>query len=193
MGRGEDEVARAVHDSPFALGVTAPQDENQAFALGRQAGYDGIGEAFPTAPLVRTRLMGPHGQRGVEQEHTLLGPAPQTAALWCWATEVGTDFLEDILQRRRMRHAVGHGEAQPFGLARLMIGVLPDDDHAHALEGAQVERIEYLRARRIARASSVLGTHKFRQRLKIVGIKLRLQARGPGRVYLYLHNQSQKE
>ena len=67
MGRGEDKMARAVHDCPFALGITAPEDEHEAFALGRQAGYDGIGEAFPTAPLVRTCLMGSHGQRGLCQ------------------------------------------------------------------------------------------------------------------------------
>ncbi|MCY1536697.1 hypothetical protein D9M68_721620 [compost metagenome] len=62
--------------------------------------------------------------------------------------QVALEFLVDVLQRRRRRHARLHREAQAVGLARTVVGILADDDHFHLLQRRGVQRIEDQRSRR---------------------------------------------
>ncbi len=54
--------------------------------------------------------------------------------------EIAFQLLVNIDQRRRRPDAWLHAETQPMGLARSMIGVLPQYYHADPIERGQVER-----------------------------------------------------
>lgn len=190
MGRLQHEVALVVDDETLALGIAAPEHKHQMLALAVEAADDGVGKRFPPAALMRTGTVGLHRQGGVEQQHALLGPAAQTAALGSGPPEVVLDFLENILQRRGLRHAVGHRETEALGLPRLMVGVLPDDDHLDAAERAQVEGVEYLRAGRVTRAGTVSSAHKVGERGKIGLVELRLQLLPPAFFNIDFHLDS---
>ena len=62
--------------------------------------------------------------------------------------EVALDLLEDVVQRRRHRHARRHREAQAVRLAGAVVRVLAEDHHLHRVERRRVERGEDLRPRR---------------------------------------------
>ena len=132
-------------------------------------------------------LMGTHCQRSVEQQHALLSPSCQIAALRNGCSQVLLYLLEDILQRGRKLHTVLHREAQPVGLSRFVIRVLSDNHHLHAVERTQVEGIEYQGAWRIARACRIFLTHSTRQSCEVRLLKFRLQMLLPRRFYLYIH------
>ena len=55
-------------------------------------------------------------------------------------------FLVNIDQRWWRADAGLHAETKAVGLARAMIGILPQDDHAHLVERGQVERAKILPA-----------------------------------------------
>ena len=67
VGRGEDEMARAVDESPLLLRVAAPEHKYQVLAFLCQGADGGVGESFPSVSGMRCRLMGTHGEGGVEQ------------------------------------------------------------------------------------------------------------------------------
>ena len=100
--------------------------------------------------------MGADGERGVEQQHALTGPAAQAATGGDGGAGVVGHLLEDILERRGEGHAVGHGEAEALGLAGLVVGVLAEDDDLDAVEGAEVEGVEDGGGRGIAGALAIL-------------------------------------
>ena len=131
--------------------------------------------------------MGTHGERGVEQQHALAGPPREVAVLRHGHAKVIANLAEDVLQRRGEGHAGLHGEAQPMGLSRLMVGVLADDDHLHLVEGTEVEGIEDETGRRVAAHGLVLLTHGLGQLCEIGLLKLALQLSLPRLFYLYIH------
>lgn len=98
MGRLEYQMLLAVNHLSFALGIAAPEQKHQMFSLFGQPPDGGIGELFPSPVLVRTGLMGPHRQRGVEQQYALFGPAAQAAAFRNGPAQIALDLLEDVLQ-----------------------------------------------------------------------------------------------
>ena len=104
--------------------------------------------------------MRPHGERGVEQQHALFSPACEVAAFGHGCAEVLLYLLEDVLQRRRERHTVVHGEAESLCLSLLMVRILPNDDHLHLVEGTEVEGVEDEVARRIACGGAIFVAHK---------------------------------
>ena len=50
--RLQDQMAGAVDECPFALGVCSPKDEYDVLALFGQVVYDGVGKRFPSPVLV---------------------------------------------------------------------------------------------------------------------------------------------
>jgi hypothetical protein len=68
-----------------------------------------------------------------------------------------------------------------------MVGVLPDDNHLHLMERAQVEGIENPFSRRIARAAPVLRLHRLREANEVILLKFRGQLFFPTLFYLYIH------
>ena len=142
----EHEVLPLVYERCLASGVAAPEDEYEVLAVGAEGLYRGVGELFPSFALVAGSLVCPHGERGVEQQHSLLGPARQIACRGDWCAQVELYLLENVLQGGRERHSVAYGEAEPVGLARLVVRVLADDYHLHVVERTEVEGVEYLAA-----------------------------------------------
>src|ERR1700712_3427518 len=74
MHAAQYQMTLAVDQLPLLLGMTSPQKEHQAFALAIQSTDSGIGETFPALALMRSGLPRFHGEHGVEQEHSAVGP-----------------------------------------------------------------------------------------------------------------------
>ena len=79
MDGGEHVVTTFVDELRFGYGIAAPQEEDDAAAPFGKGSDGGVGKGFPSMPLVRSSLVGAHGEGGVEQQHTLIGPALQIA------------------------------------------------------------------------------------------------------------------
>ena len=144
-----EHVMLAGVDEPLLLdGVVAPKQEDEPLTLHRQPLDGAVSEGLPAVPLVRARLMRPHRERRVEQQHPLVGPRLQIPASRRHKSHIRDQLLEDVLQRLRNRHPVLHRETQAVRLPFPMVRVLPDDHHLHLVERRRVERVENLRSRR---------------------------------------------
>ena len=159
MNRLEYQVLLAIDECSFGARIATPEHVNQSFAVGRQGLDGGVGEEAPAQPLVAVGHVGSHGQRGVEQQHPLLGPSCQVAIGGHVGPQVVSNLLEDVEQRGRHGHPFGHREAQSHGLSGLMVGVLPDDHHLHLVEGTEVEGVEDEVSRWVTGAALVLLAH----------------------------------
>lgn len=155
-------------------------------ALLGNAPHDGVGESLPPSPLMASSLMRAHRKRSVQEEDSLFCPSAQATGLGCWDAKLIVDFLKDVPQRRREWHSVGHGEAEPLCLFWLVIGVLPKNDDANALEGAKVEGVENLPSRGIAYAMRIFLSHKCNKVCKVWGREFGTQPLCPRGVYFYL-------
>ena len=180
-----------VDETAFFLSIATPEDEHHVLLFGGYVLDDGVGKLFPSPSLMAPCLMRAHGEGAVEQQHALLCPAPQAAALRYGTPQVAVDFLEDVLERRGKRHTVCHGEAEALSLPRLMVGVLPEDDHLELFKRAEVEGIEYLSRRGIACSGAVLLAHKVGELTEIGRIKLALESLCPTGMYPYFHSVSE--
>lgn len=187
MGRSQYQMAVAVDEGAFPLGVCSPEDEYQVFFLLGQHSDGSVGKGLPAVILVRSGLMGAYGQRSVQQEDALLCPAGQVAAGGHVGADVTFDFLENVDQRGRKGYAVVHRKAEAVGLSRAMVRVLPDDDHLYAVEGAEVEGIEYQPARRVDGAFGIFIPHEVGQCLEVFFVEFGLQAFLPALFYLNIH------
>ena len=177
-----------VYQRLLGNGVAAPKEEDETAALLAEGRYGGIGKGLPTVVLVAAGLMGTDGEGGVEEQHTLLGPAAEVAAGDGDAgAEVGVDFLDDVDQRRRHLDALRHRETEPHGLARLMVGVLAKDDNFHAVERCMIEGRENEASRRIASVLLPLGDEELLQLGEVRCLKLRLQHLIPTGIYFNCH------
>ena len=157
MGRLQDQVPGGVDEPGLGPGMAAPEHENhRARILGHDPpGHhmdDGVGQGLPAQPGVGPGPAQLRGQHGIEQQHALARPAPEVsggvAALCGILPKVPGDLLEDIAQRGRRGHPVGHGKGQPVGLSRAVVRVLSQDDHAHGLGRGQLQGVKDLTARR---------------------------------------------
>lgn len=156
-------------------------------AVGIERTDGGVGKLLPAMPLMACRLMRPHGEGGIEQQHTLLCPSGQVSAMGNGGAKVGVYLLKDVLQRGREHHAIIDREAQAMGLSRLMIGILPDDDHLHLVKGTEVEGVEYQMARWIACVVEIFLMHKVGEVDKVLFVKLPADMLFPGFFYLNVH------
>ncbi len=96
-------VARIQHIVPFPIdslcfffGKSAPKKEHHLFASFRDLLDHCIGEGFPTLVLVTSGLVGPYGQRCVEQQYALSGPTLKIAAFRIGSPHVRLHLLEDV-------------------------------------------------------------------------------------------------
>lgn len=183
----EHKMAAGVNQRRLATGISAPENEHQMVAVGRQGTYGGIGELLPSVALMACSLMRPDGQRGVEQKHALLSPSGEVARCRDGSACVIVYLAEYVDQRGRRLNAVTNGEAQAVGLAGLMIWVLTNDDNLDTVERAQIEGVENQRSRRIARAAPVFVTHKIGEFLEIWLLKLAADMLPPRFFYFYVH------
>ena len=179
VNRLENKVSRAVNQRRLAPRIATPEDEHEVVAARAERTDGGIGEGLPPYPLMASRLMCPYGEGGVEQHHPLLCPARQVATCRHTGSQVLFDFLEDIDERRRHRHPVGHGETQSHRLTGFVIGILSDNHHLYLLKWTKVEGIENQRSRRVAGILSVFLLHHLNQLCEIGLVKLRSYPRFP--------------
>ena len=179
VGGAEHAVTRGVDDGTLLLRIGSPEDEYEVVALLAEDADDSIGEHLPAAALMRTRIVGLHGERGVEEQHALVGPTGEVAVGRQGLAEVGLNLLEDVDQRGRHRHTRSHREAHAVGLPRLVVGVLTDDDHLDLMEGTMVEGVENLPRRGIDGGAGVLVAYEGGQLLKVGLVELRLEHLAP--------------
>ena len=142
--------------------------------MGGQCLDGGIGELLPSKTSVAVGHVGPHRQRGIQQQDTLLSPARQVAALRYWRAQVGLYLLENVLKRRREGYAILHREAQAVGLAWFVIGILTDDDYLYLVERAKVIGVENQLSWRIANRLLVFLPDGSRQLRKVGLVELTL-------------------
>ena len=183
----EDQVALRVGDGAFLLGVAAPEHVDDAlFALGDGA-HHGVGEGLPAAAGVRCGFVGADREHGVEQQHSLFGPAVEVARRRYGRAGVVGDLLEDVLQRGREGNSVRDRETKPVGLSGTVIGVLADDDHFQAVERAFVEGAEDVAAARENAPRGVFLPYELRELREIGFFELRGEEFLPVGGYLYIH------
>lgn len=149
-----------VDQARFFASVCSPEHEDDAFLLCPDSSNDLIGEALPAAALVAPRLVGPHRQGGVEEQHSLARPGAQVARAPRRDPEIGLQLFEDVDERGRWWHARVHAEAQAVRLTWAVVGVLAEDHHLHVGKGGQVKRGEDVIVGRIHRVRSAFGSNK---------------------------------
>lgn len=172
------------------------------FALCGQRLDGCIGERLPSFTLVTAGLSGLYGERGIEEEDTLIGPTSKVATVRkrgrarrlrkgrtvsSWLAVFVVELLVDVLERWRWLDTLLHAETQAMRLIRTMVRILSEDDDLDFVKRCAIEGLEDLLARRIAYACLVCIPDKLGQDLEIRAVKLRLQHLLPGRFYLYVH------
>ena len=70
----EDMVPTPVDQRSLQLGVAPPEQEDQAVMVCGECTNGRIGQTLPATSLVRTRLVGPDCEGGIEQQYTLFRP-----------------------------------------------------------------------------------------------------------------------
>ena len=78
-----------------------------------------------------------------------------------------------------------HGEAETFGLHRLVIRVLTDDDHLDGIKRTKVEGCKNLLPRGIARVSVIFAAYELRESCEIRLLKLVGEDFCPRRINVY--------
>jgi len=74
MSRGENMMFRRIDQVSFCYGKISPQNKDQSFPLLWKPCDHCIGKGFPPFILVRPGLVCPHGESGIQQQYTLVGP-----------------------------------------------------------------------------------------------------------------------
>ena len=123
-----------------------------------------ISEGFPPTSLVRTGSAGPNRKRCIEQKHTLVGPTPQTARCRYGNAKIIVQFLKDVLQRRRWRHAIAHRKTETFSLACTMIRILTEEHDFDFRKRTTIKGSKDFAGGRIAGAYGIFGADKFGER-----------------------------
>lgn len=98
-----------VYELSFLYGEAAPKEEHYAVATAREFADGGVGEEFPSVALVRPRLMGAHGECGVEKQDALFGPSVKVARTQRHIDpKVGVDLFDDVDERGRHGYTLGY-------------------------------------------------------------------------------------
>ena len=146
---------------------------------------------FPTLACMRRSCSRADGEHAVEEEHTALGPRGEIAGARHGEAEVGSELGEDVAERRGRGHPDRYRERQPHRLPAAVVGILSQDDHAHAVERRQPEGVEDERRRRVeAAAGSVLGREKRAQTTHCRGLELVAEGLEPAVVHLRFHTET---
>ena len=142
MHRGQFVVDGVGNQLCLALGVGAPQEKHHGGGLIVQLADDTVGEALPSLPLMAGGLSLPHGEHRIEQQHTLLCPGGEVAAVGNGLAHVLFQLFEDVFEAGRRLYPLLHRKAQTVSLLRSVVGVLTDDHHLHVQKGGVFEGVE---------------------------------------------------
>ena len=189
MRRREHIMPCSINILCLAYGKTAPQKKHYPATLLRQRLYGGIGKEFPAMALVRTSLMRPHRQRGVQKQYPLIRPTRQVATGQRYLRpQVAVYLFDDIHQRRRNHHPCRHRETESMCLAGLVVWVLTQYHHLHLVERRAVECGKDVAPFRVAHILLPFGHQKFFQLGKVGSLKLRPQHLKPRGFYLGIYH-----
>lgn len=144
MGGLEDHVFFGVDRFCLILRGLPPKQKHHLIALVIDHRDDLVRELLPAALGVGVGLAVLDGERGVEQEDSLLRPLAEVAVLGHSELDllVAAQVLVDVLQRGRRGHGFEHAEAESMGLSGLVVRVLADNDHLDAVDGRHLKRVE---------------------------------------------------
>ncbi len=179
MGSREHEMALAIDELSFALGIGPPKHEDDMLTLIIESGNSRIGEFLPPFILMAAGTMCLHGKGSIQQQYPLLGPALQIAAHRDREAEVAIEFLIYILQRGRYFHTIIDRETKSVRLSYIVVGVLTDNNNSYPIKRARVKGIEDETGWRKALARLILRAHELSEQFKVRFIKLRLQHLSP--------------
>ena len=112
MGTGQHQMGGVGDEGTLLPGVSAPEQENHRLLPLVEQFNDPVCEGFPSQTPVTVGLSGPDGQGGVEQQHTLTGPAGQLPVGRRLDPQFLLNLLEEILQRGGRLHALPHRKAE---------------------------------------------------------------------------------
>lgn len=171
MGRVGGLDGRQIAEQRPQIACVAPPQHRHQRASARHQCPDGLlGDLLPALAAVCGGLAGSRGQRPVQQQYALPGPRRQIAVRGAGEPEVGVQLAEDVLQAAGQRADVRrHGEAEPDRMPGRGIGVLPDDEDPHLVEGL-LEGAQHVVAwpgdRCVPRRSPPAGSHPSRRSVR---------------------------
>lgn len=101
-------------------------------------------------------------------------------------TQIAVNFLVNILQGGRRRHAGLDGKTQTVSLIWPVVWVLPENDNLYSIEGSGIEGVKNLRARRVNSVTRLLFClQKGAQIAHVILLEFGAQLLQPGRLELY--------
>ncbi len=187
----QHKVTVAVDDGTLALRVGSPQHEDEILPLFGERLDDGVRERLPAASLMTAGVSRIHGERRIQEQHTLIRPRREVAVtIEKRRLVLGFQFLVDVDKRRGYGDAGLDGEAESMRLIGTMIGILPENDDLHLVERRAVERLEDETSRRVDDTFGIGFADKLRQFHEIGTIKLFLENPPPRLVDFHIHDAS---
>ena len=136
-------MARCVYKLHLALGVAAPEDEDNVVFGFTDLANDSICELFPSTLLVATSCMSPYSQGSIEKQYSLLSPTSQIASRWYGRARVALYLSKDVAKGRGKGDTIIDREAKTVCLPWFVVGVLPYEHHLHLIKRTEIEGIEY--------------------------------------------------
>lgn len=113
--------------------------------------------------------MGAHGESGVEEEYSLLGPTFEVAAgEGGLMSQVAFDFFINVLDGGRQAHPGIDGKAESVGLPLFVIGILAEDHDFDLIEGGEIKGTKNKFGGRIDRRSLIFSSHKVGKLCEII-------------------------
>lgn len=174
VSRAQDTMLVLVDESRLLAGRSSPEEEDETLALAAEGGDDGIGKLLPALSAVTEGLVSTHAEAGVEQEHTLIGPASQVVwplagvAEGCLLVKAFSLYLLHDVDKRGWRGDVlRYAEAQAVRLSRFVVRVLAQDDYLDLVERCRVEGVEDKATGRIAWACRILRLDELDEFLEV--------------------------
>src|SRR6266571_6156238 len=119
----------SIDKSTLVLCVAPPKHEYQALAFTVEHTNDGVRELLPTLVLMAAGFPGFDAERGIEQEHALLGPMGKMTVIRRLDPQIIFQLDENILQAGRNVHSRPHRKTKAVRLIRSMVRILAEDDH----------------------------------------------------------------
>ena len=103
----DDFVPRLIDTLALDLGVTPPQNEDQAFSFAVNMINDRRGKFLPPCLGMRACLVSLHSQGGIEKEDSLVGPPGQVSTLGPWKiSQVRMNLLVYVQQAGGHTHSL---------------------------------------------------------------------------------------
>ena len=93
-------MAADVDPFDLLLRGTSPKNKHDGLAFLVNAANHRIGEFLPALASMRTGLVSPHRQHGVQQQDTSVRPGRQVAVVGNRAAQIVVQFVKDVHQRR---------------------------------------------------------------------------------------------